>query len=151
MSVYKLLPAKCFQHSGVCETGLSDFHKLIFTVLKGHHSIQNPKIICFWDYENFNKDHFRIDLETDLDLSLELSFQNVQDNGLINLYSLPEVSLTLVLHYKEGILDVIKQHLWTWNCAKCPQHEHILINSVSVIAVNITWHIKCKVTTALNF
>ena len=38
---------KCFQHSGVYETGLSDFHRLTLTVLKVFHSKQNPKIIQY--------------------------------------------------------------------------------------------------------
>ena len=65
---------KCFQHSGVYETGLSDFHRLTLTVLKVFHSKQNPKIIQYRDYKNFTNEHFR------RDLLRELSFQNVQPN-----------------------------------------------------------------------
>ena len=65
---------KCFQHSGVYETGLSDFHRLTLTVLKVFHSKQNPKIIQYRDYKNFTNEHFRTDLLR------ELSFQNVQPN-----------------------------------------------------------------------
>ena len=36
---------RCFQHSGVYKTGLSDFHRLTLTVLKVYHSKENPKII----------------------------------------------------------------------------------------------------------
>ena len=63
-----------FQHSGVYETGLSDFHRLTLTVLKVCHSKQNPKIIQYRDYKNFTNEHFR------RDLLRELSFQNVQPN-----------------------------------------------------------------------
>ena len=63
---------KCFQHSGVYETGLSDFHRLTLTVLKVFHSKQNPKIILYKDYNNFSNENFR------RDLLWELSFQNVQ-------------------------------------------------------------------------
>ena len=38
-----------FQHSGVYETGLSDFRRLTLTVLKVCHSKQNPKIIQYRD------------------------------------------------------------------------------------------------------
>ena len=64
----------CFQHSGVYETGLSDFHRLTLTALKVFHSKQNPKIIQYRDYKNFINEHFR------RDLLRELSFQNVQPN-----------------------------------------------------------------------
>ena len=36
---------RCFQHSSVYETGLSDFHRVTLTVLKVYNSKQNPKII----------------------------------------------------------------------------------------------------------
>ena len=65
---------KCFQHSGVYETGLSDFHRFTLTVLKVFHSKQNPKIIQYRDYKNFTNEHFR------RDILRELSFQNVQPN-----------------------------------------------------------------------
>ena len=65
---------KCFQHSGVYETGLSDFHRLTLTVLKVYHSKQNPKIIQYRDYKNLTNELFR------RDLLRELSFQNVQPN-----------------------------------------------------------------------
>ena len=65
---------KCFQHSGVYETGLSDSHRFTLTVLKVFHSKQNPEIIQYRDYKNFTNKHFR------RDLLRELSFQNVQPN-----------------------------------------------------------------------
>ena len=37
--------ANCFQKSSVFENGLSDFHKLIVTVMKWHIPKQQPKII----------------------------------------------------------------------------------------------------------
>ena len=37
--------AHCFQKSSVFENGLSDFHKLIVTVMKWHIPKQQPKII----------------------------------------------------------------------------------------------------------
>ena len=43
---------KCFQNSNVFETGLSDFHKLTFTVLKGYFQKQKPKIIKYRNYKN---------------------------------------------------------------------------------------------------
>ena len=41
--------ARCFQHSGIYETGLSDFHKLTFTVLKMFYAKQKPRIIKYRD------------------------------------------------------------------------------------------------------
>ena len=60
---------RCFRHSGVYETGLSDFHRLTLTVLKVYHSKQNPKIIQYRDYKNFTNKHFRRDHLRELSLS----------------------------------------------------------------------------------
>ena len=61
--------ARCFQHSGIHETGLSDFHKLTFTVLKMFYAKQKPRIIKYRDYKNFNNITFRMDLLKELSLS----------------------------------------------------------------------------------
>ena len=61
--------ARCLQHSGIYETGLSDFHKLTCTVLKMFHGKQKPKIIKYRDYKNFNNITFRMDLLKELSLS----------------------------------------------------------------------------------
>ena len=45
--------ARCFQRSDANETGLSDFHKLAFTVLKMFYAKQKPRIIKYRDYKNF--------------------------------------------------------------------------------------------------
>ena len=61
--------ARCFQHSDIYETGLSDFHQLTFTVLKMFYAKQKPRIIKYRDYKNFNKNTFRMDLLKELSLS----------------------------------------------------------------------------------
>ena len=53
---------KSFQHSGTYETGLSDFHKLTYTVLKMHYSKQQHKVIKYRCYKKFDPDVFRSDL-----------------------------------------------------------------------------------------
>ena len=67
---------RCFQHSGVYETGLPDFQKLTLTVLKLYHFKQNNKIIQCRYYKNFSNKNFRRNLLQDL------SFQNFQPNEL---------------------------------------------------------------------
>ena len=51
---------RLFQHSGVCETGLSDFYKLTLTALKVYHPKQNLKIIQYRDYKNFNNEYLTL-------------------------------------------------------------------------------------------
>ena len=59
----------CFQHCGIYETGLSDFHKLTFTVLKMFYAKQKSRIIRYRDLKIFYKTTFRIDLLNKLSLS----------------------------------------------------------------------------------
>ena len=49
---------KSFQSTLTIETGLSDFHKLIVTVLKVKHEKVPPKIIHYRDYKNFDSNKF---------------------------------------------------------------------------------------------
>ena len=61
------------------DTGLSDFHKLTFTVLKMFYAKQRPRVIKYRDYKDFYKITFR------MDLLKELSLSNLQKETLINL------------------------------------------------------------------
>ena len=65
--------ANCFQKSSVFETGLSDFHKLIVTVMKSHIPKQQPKIIKYRNYKGFNETKFRSELTNILDLNIHES------------------------------------------------------------------------------
>ena len=60
---------KSFQHSGTYETGLSDFHKLTYTVLKMHYAKQRHQIIKYRCYKNFDHETFRSHLLKELSLS----------------------------------------------------------------------------------
>ena len=54
---------------GIYGTGLPDFHKQIFTVLKMFYVKQKPRIIKYRDYKHFNKITSKIDLVKQLPLS----------------------------------------------------------------------------------
>ena len=67
---------KSFQNSNVFETGLSDFHKLTFTVLKASFKEQKPKVIEYRNYKKIDNNLFRNDLLN------ELLSRNVQTKHL---------------------------------------------------------------------
>ena len=67
---------KCFQNSGVYETGISDFHKLTFTVLKTYFQKAKPRIIKYRDYKHFDNNEFRDELIR------ELYSNNIQSDDL---------------------------------------------------------------------
>ena len=58
--------------SQTLETGLSDFHKLMLTVLKIHYKKQKPLVATYRDYKNFSNVTFRTEL-----LSAMQSFNNI--------------------------------------------------------------------------
>ena len=72
---------RSFQHITTFETGLSDFHKMIVTVLKPTYKKTGPTVINYGDYKNFSEQTFKRELKEELD-SIETtdldysSFQN---------------------------------------------------------------------------
>ena len=51
--------SRSFQNSCIIETGLSNFHKLVVTVMKTNHKKSQPKIITYRSYKYFINDSFR--------------------------------------------------------------------------------------------
>ena len=62
-----------FQRTTVVETSLSDFHKLIVTVMKSYSPKRIPNIVTYKECTNFGKDKF-ID-----EISFNLTKQNLQE------------------------------------------------------------------------
>ena len=58
---------KCFESTLTIETGLSDFHEFIVTVLKVKHKKVSPKIIQCRGYKNFDSTRFFEKLQVRLD------------------------------------------------------------------------------------
>ena len=58
--------SKSFQNTTTVSTGLSDFHKMIVTVLKTTFPKAKPKIILYRDYSKFVEKDFRRDLRQKL-------------------------------------------------------------------------------------
>ena len=57
---------RTFQCTTTIETGISDFHKLVVTVLKTFYKKQRPKIIHYRNYKNFENDNFHENLKEEL-------------------------------------------------------------------------------------
>ena len=54
--------SRSFQKADVFETGLPDFYKLTFAVLKQYYTKQRPKMMSCRKYKNFHNDLFRNEL-----------------------------------------------------------------------------------------
>ena len=48
----------CFKHSSTFETGLSDHHHLVYSILKTCFKIEESKHFIYRDYKNFNNTDF---------------------------------------------------------------------------------------------
>ena len=77
----------CFQNSGVYETGISDFHKLTFTVLKTYFQKAKPRIIKYRDYKYFDNNDFRDELIR------ELSSKSIQSDDLTRFTNISKIIL----------------------------------------------------------
>ena len=76
-----------FQNTKTISTGLSDFHKMVVTVLKNSFQRSSPKEIVYRDYKNFDRNVFRRELEKRL-------------NAQINEYN----------HFEQIFLEVLNNH-----------------------------------------
>ena len=57
---------RSFQNTLTIETGLSDFHKMVITVMKVFYKKQKPKIIQCRSYKNFDNQVFQRELSSEL-------------------------------------------------------------------------------------
>ena len=76
-----------FQNTNAISTGLSDFHKMVITVLKQTFQRFSPKELVYRDYKNFNRLTFKKELEEKL-------------NQQINKYK----------HFRQIFLEVLNTH-----------------------------------------
>ena len=74
---------RSFQDNCNVETGLSDFHKLVVTVLKLDFPKQKPNIQTFRDYERFQNDLFRSELDYKLS---KLDVCNLEFEHFLNIF-----------------------------------------------------------------
>ena len=74
---------RSFENTDAFEKGLSDFYKLIFTVLKQHFPKQKPRVVIHRQYKNFRNDYFRIELENAL---LKYDINNIDYDNFIKTF-----------------------------------------------------------------
>ena len=65
------------------ETGLFDFHKLTYTVLKQYFPKLKPKIVNYRDYRHFRNDEFRAELGNKI---LKNDINNIEYQHFLNIF-----------------------------------------------------------------
>ena len=70
-----------FQNTTTVETGLSDFHKMVLTVLKTTYHKAGPTVMNYRDYKNFSEQTFKQDLREELECikSSDLNYDSFQN------------------------------------------------------------------------
>ena len=101
-----------FQHSCGIETGLSDFHKMIVSVLKTTFQKLKPKIVHYSDYTKFSNDDFRKKLLT----NLSLENINTNSNGLerflqISINTLDQMAPTKMKYIRGNNMPFLNKEL----------------------------------------
>ena len=78
--LHYLITNKChnFQNTLAVTTGLSDFHKMVVTVLKTSFEKAKAKEIRYRDYKNFDKDQFKTMLRKDLSTGKISSYKDFE-------------------------------------------------------------------------
>ena len=71
--------SQSFQKTTTISTGLSDFHKMIITVLKTTFPKAKPKVVLYRDYSKFVENHFRIDLKEKLREIRAINFSSFEN------------------------------------------------------------------------
>ena len=75
--------SRSFQDTCTVETGLSDFHKLVVTVLELYFHKQKPNIQNFRDYKRFQNNLFRSELDYELS---KLDVCNLESEHFVNIF-----------------------------------------------------------------
>ena len=69
---------RSFQKTTTISTGLSDFHKMIITVLKTTFPKSKPKVIPYRDFSKYNVKNFEQNLKTKLDADTVKSYASFE-------------------------------------------------------------------------
>ena len=69
--------------TNVFETGISDYHKMISTIMKLHSTRKSPKTKHYLDYRKFDIDYFSSELSHQLDSTFS-SFKGNAHHGEFN-------------------------------------------------------------------
>ena len=105
-----LILANCrrsFQNSGVIETGLSDFHTMIVTVMKTSYRKIESRVITYRDYNSFFNEGFRESLLENIKGKLSEN----SDKGFSNFINTCNTVLDKQLPKKKSMLELINRLL----------------------------------------
>ena len=68
-----------FRNVKTYETGLSDFHKLVVSIMKLSYKKRPPRMINYRDYKSFSNEHLKNSLNEKLPNNPELDYGNFEE------------------------------------------------------------------------
>ena len=113
---------KCYQNSGVYEAGISDFHKLTFTVLKTYFQKAKARIIKYRDYKHFDNNEFRDEL------TRELSSNNIKSDDLAQFTNISKMILEKKAPLKERYVRYNQAKFMNKNLQKAIMNRSRFLN-----------------------
>ena len=120
ISLILINKSKSFQAIQIIETGISDFHRMVMTVLKVYFKKKGPSVIQYCDYKIFSNEKRRNDLFNKL---IDL---NLKPRGLIFLLIQYWKFLVKMLLLKSVMLEQMKLLSWTIFWKKQLSKDHNL-------------------------
>ena len=116
--------SRYFQNTSTIETGISDFHKLVVTVLKMFYKKQKPKIIQYKNYKTFNEKIFRTELEKE-------SAKNDLNNAEL-------------AEFPIKFLSVLNKHIPV-------KHKYIRVNNSTYMTKSLKARTHCEISLSDHF
>ena len=75
IDLFLIKQQQCFQQTCAIETSISDFHKMVVTVMKTHYKKQKAKTIQYRNYKHFHEQSFNFELNSEL---LKIDINNAE-------------------------------------------------------------------------
>ena len=75
---------RSFQDSCVIETGLSDFHKMVVTVMKTTYRKLEPRIVNYRDFKYFGNNSFRESLQKAISQNLGVGCDEIYESFVVS-------------------------------------------------------------------
>ena len=90
---------QCFQQTYAVKTGISDFHKMVVTVMETHYKKQKAKTIQYGNYKHFYEQSFNFELNNEL-LKIDINNAELKELNEIYLKVLDKHALRKQIIYK---------------------------------------------------
>ena len=109
-----------FQNTSTITTGLSDFHKMVITVLKASFTKSKANVLTFRDLKLFNEEKFKTDLKNSLRITTVSSY-HVFEKVFLKVFwrHAPMKNKTIRINHAPYVTKTIRKTIYNqkdWSC-----------------------------------